>query len=286
MNKKVFKAMWLSVIAVVVVTVSSCSSDSDFFGLDGLEDFKSTHISTKSGLVDISEYLDMSNYNSGHNISESDLLILTKAEERLSVIMTLNGYEIQQKNGKEVNISEQLYDYIEENYRSLNSLMGYNKNRIPKRQLSRNTEVNSKNDCVAYAIANALNISYNTVDTALKNKYSEYRSGNGLQQGHLEEAMKLFNSSACERSTLYPYAGFNGSENIISLQGGVFGNNGHAVTALKVTKANSGQWNYVWYHDYQSGGGDHYYMIWPESEYNTVPTKDKFNNTVISIYVY
>ena len=37
MNKKVFKAMWLSVMAVAVVIVSSCSSDSDFFGLDGVD---------------------------------------------------------------------------------------------------------------------------------------------------------------------------------------------------------------------------------------------------------
>lgn len=41
MNKKVFKAIWLSVMAVVVVIVSSCSSDSDFFRLDGLEDMES-----------------------------------------------------------------------------------------------------------------------------------------------------------------------------------------------------------------------------------------------------
>jgi hypothetical protein len=38
MKKRIFKAMWLSVMAVAVVTVSSCSSDSDFFGQDGMEE--------------------------------------------------------------------------------------------------------------------------------------------------------------------------------------------------------------------------------------------------------
>jgi|GEM_PF-4998675 len=54
MNKNVFKAMWLSVMAVAVVTVSSCSSDSDFFGLDGLEDI----YNQRNGMIESNEYID------------------------------------------------------------------------------------------------------------------------------------------------------------------------------------------------------------------------------------
>ena len=58
MKKRIFKAMWLSVMAVAVVTVSSCSSDSDFFGLDGLED---VDIFTNPSTINQSELLELAN---------------------------------------------------------------------------------------------------------------------------------------------------------------------------------------------------------------------------------
>lgn len=283
---KMIAAMAISILSF---TITSCSND-DFFGLDIDNDNYDSGYNDVFDLNDSFEYLEMSDYNAGQNINDSDFSILCKAEERLTVVMTKNGYKIKQKNGKAVNISQQLYNYIEDNYEHLNYLMGYSKmTKAFKRKKTGNREGEgslTESDCVGYSIAYALEKDFSFVDSELKGRFADYRAGLGLDPDSLEAAMKMFNTNALSRNTLHPFAGFDDNTNEISLHGGVFGNNGHAVTAVKVKKNPSGLWYNVWYHDYQSGGIDHYYMIWPDDECNIVPTVDKMGNTVISVYVY
>lgn len=58
-------------------------------------------------------YLEFSNNVDLSNLAQSDLQILALAHDRITITITNEGYfEIRQKSGKEVNISEELFSFI------------------------------------------------------------------------------------------------------------------------------------------------------------------------------
>lgn len=234
MTKRVFSAMWLSVMAIAVLTVSSCSNDSDIFGLDGLEDVANKYAKAT--------FLELSDYSNLYNLSEDDLLILSEAEMRLNIKVKKGLYTLGYNNGNAVNISERLYDYISQNYNYYNSLVAKSNNIV--RTKSSNPETADRNDCVPIAISHYLNIPYETVVSELANK----------GQIELLDAVKVFKSSASSQSSLP-----------IGTNSGILAVYNHAVNLVSVASSYSYAYNkdvyYVYYKDWQQNSPDGTYFI-------------------------
>ncbi len=109
-----FKGMYallVVVAAVIGITIyGSCSADGDFWGFD--EECALTE-NTRAEKKDMSEYLTLSTYNS-KEWSSKDYDILTKAIGRIGVSFseTKHCYEFNASSGKQINISDSLYNRI------------------------------------------------------------------------------------------------------------------------------------------------------------------------------
>lgn len=201
MKKRIFKAMWLSVMAVVVVTVSSCSSDSDFFGLDGLEDFKSTQISTKSGLVDISEYLTISTCNS-EKWTENDYRSIDKAIQRMNISYSKNRNQYiinEQVKASELNMSDSLYCAVTTMLEYTNYIFANSSNNNKRRIKSRSTEQGGLYilpDCVPAAVSNmGQNApSYESAIAKCDELYPNWRNEGGIPSASVESFIELYTS--------------------------------------------------------------------------------------------
>lgn len=111
---KEFKGMYallVAVAAMIGVTIyGSCSADEDFWGFDN--EYASSE-NTRSEVKDMSEYLTLSTYDSKEWTSK-DYDILTKAIGRIGVSFseTKHCYEFNASSGKQINISDSLYNCI------------------------------------------------------------------------------------------------------------------------------------------------------------------------------
>ncbi len=247
MKKRIFKAMWLSVMAVAVVTVSSCSSDSDFFGLDGLEDFKSTHISTKSGLVDISEYLDISTCNS-EKWTENDYISIDKAIQRMGIsfLESKNQYVIDFRNAEDINVSDTLFNLIESMFEHSNAIFKESSDKLLRVKTRCIESVMTIPNCVPAAISSMGKDAplYSVVISRCDELYPNWRNSGGVP-GYAVHG--LIN----EYTTVVQYTdmGFCGPSNTSLNNIVMLINSSHAVNAYSCSKMGT---TLIYYHDNSS----------------------------------
>lgn len=283
MKKRTKKMVMLLFATFTGIAAISCSSD-EFYGFDSKEDIELNILSVKN----YQNYLELSRYDQGSEMSQSDFEILCEAESRLDFSTKKGLIIIAQTSGSEVNISEDLFKYIKNNYDHLNKIRNYSKQKAAKRVKRNNPEgdYNSKDhNGIAHSIAGTLSIPIEYVDSVLNVHFIEYRNGQGISPSNFLQAFQLIKTNAQERNTLYPFVSFSGGgTQITSLQSGIFNQNGYATASVKVQNTLTGNVWSVWYHDYLSGGVDHYFNI--TNEGNVVPTITTTGVTAIDNYYY
>ena len=181
MKKRIFKAMWLSVMAVAVVTVSSCSSDSDFFGLDGLEDMdylNAVNSYNNSTFLD----LDIDTIKEWSTVS---LSILDEAEVRMGISYDkdLRLFAKNQLSASDLNISKKLYDAIWTNYKSLNVKFHENKNNL-LRSKSRSVEGGGENNCFVLSANACSGVPIGRIIAQCNYEDPGWQSRGGIDLGH------------------------------------------------------------------------------------------------------
>jgi hypothetical protein len=251
MNKKVFKAMWLSVIAVVVVTVSSCSSDSDFFGLDGLEG--TIYLNPLTNYQN-EKYLDIEKLYF-KDFTDNDWNNYIEAESRLSFKYSNDGQcSIIQTSGEEVNISDKLFECIKNSIENSNLLLSNEKSRkIVARSLNRNVEAGLLgNDCVGQCIADYCGLDINNVNQTIASNYPQYINGDGISPDKLLDVVKLFKPDASSQSKFYPNDIFFGEKTI----DGIIALTGHTVVIDKIKYYYSANKYHIWAHDPQNSNSN------------------------------
>lgn len=230
-----FKGMYALLVAVAacigITIYGSCSADEDFWGFD--EEYISTE-NTRAEKMDMSEYLTLSTYDF-KKWEKEDWDTFIKASIRLTVSVQKDGhYLICEKSGKEVNISEELYNTIKQGYNNSNKLIAQNSKRIPRRKSSSNESNNPVNspqtDCVGEAIAHYLNIDTQYVNDSLAKVFPTYAQ-NGIHRDSLLDAVKLFKRNASKQSKFVESDPVN-----TTYIDGIAAISGHAVNTVLIHK--------------------------------------------------
>lgn len=130
------------------------------------------------------EFLDIKTYDMS-KMTETDFKTIIKAMERLDVSRKDGLYVVKETSGNQVNISNQLFDFVKQSFSRTNKLL---KGRKLKNIIAR---INSGNpeDCVAHAIA-GLNagVSYAQADAYITSLYGS----NGVPPNALISVVQHF----------------------------------------------------------------------------------------------
>lgn len=172
---KNFRTIWLAIIAFMMITVTSCSNHEDYFGLD-VENKSNVKRTTRTSCIDCSEYLTISTYDF-NQWSDKDYDAFNTAMDRIGVEFSESKfrYVFEEPSGKEINISDSLYNCVVQMFEGTNlmldSLCNQNEG-IGTRMKTRAAESSSSNstklpDCVPVAISN-MGINAPSLEDALK----------------------------------------------------------------------------------------------------------------------
>ena len=208
-----FKGMYALLVAVAacigITIYGSCSADEDFWGFD--EEYISTE-NTRAEKMDMSEYLTLSTYDF-KKWEKEDWDTFIKASIRLTVSVQKDGhYLICEKSGKEVNISEELYNTSKQGYNNSNKLIAQNSKRIPRRKSSSNESNNPY------------------VNDSLAKVFPTYAQ-NGIHRDSLLDAVKLFKRNASKQSKFVESDPVN-----TTYIDGIAAISGHAVNTVLIHK--------------------------------------------------
>jgi hypothetical protein len=169
-NNNRFKGMYallVAVAAMIGVTIyGSCSADEDFWGFD--DEYTSTE-NTRSEVKDMSGYLKLSTYDP-FKWTYEDNVIVQKALNRMTLKHEGTKVIVKDKNGSDLNMSEELYNLIKDGFGDGYEVMQENhsgqsnkKKNISRRKTRDPENFNYHNctrkDYVGHAIA--LNVSQN-----------------------------------------------------------------------------------------------------------------------------
>ena len=142
----------------MIMTATSCSSDTDYFGLDDVNETYNAERTTRASFIDCSEYLTISSFDT-KDWSDEDFNAFSIASYRIGVNFskTKNMYVFEEPNGKYINISDSLYNCVIEMYERTNSFFNSSNNlngAMVSRMKSSAMESSSGNeqDCVPAAI--------------------------------------------------------------------------------------------------------------------------------------
>lgn len=242
--KKTKELMGLALIILV-----SCSQDSNFF-----VDFESESQYLSNDLLTTwqdSTYLDMKESYFG-NFTDEDWKVYMEAESRLSFVYSEKGQcSIIQKSGKEVNISDKLFEDIKRNVVSSNKMIKEvsNNRKILTRRTNRNVEPGLiGNDCVGQCIADYCNADLDYVNQTISQHYPQYASGCGIPLDMLLDVVRLFKSNADWQDKFWSTNIFFGEKDIE----GILALYGHAVVADKFKYIYSSNTYKIWGHDPQN----------------------------------
>lgn len=177
------------------------------------------------------------------NASVNDMNVLSKALGRLDVSKKKGLYHIKQTSGAQVNISEDLFNFIKGLYDHTNKIFqSYSLSYSLPRLKSGNPEEGTSSDCMAHAISYAGGGTYGTVGCYLLSQYN----GLSVPLSSFSDACQHFFPNG---STASIGEFSNGSMNnaiIIYMTGP---NTAHAVNGTYYDQSNGT----VWFHDPQSG---------------------------------
>lgn len=272
--KGLFKTIWVAAVAFVIMTATNCSSDTDYFGLDELEDVQCLY---SLNTYQDSNHLDMQE-SYFKNFTDEDWKIYIEAESRLSYIVSEDGQRsIVQKSGGQVNISDRLFDNIKSNIENTNKLISCNNEASIARIKTLNIEPELEgNDCVGLCIADYLNLDIVSVNKKIALEYPEYATGGGVLLANLLDVVRIFKPSAAEQSKFYPEDNFSGTQSI----SGILALHEHAVVISKIAYRDSTDNYYIWAYDPQNrlNFGSEIYK-------NEIPASREGGSTVIYKYV-
>lgn len=159
---------------------------------------------------DSESYLKLSPNVDFSNLSKGDLEILSQAFFRLDIKENEDGLlEIKQKNGKEKNISKELFDYIHLSIESSNKRILADITFIRNSIITREESVNTNSSCVAYSIAYATGQQFNDVNSWITDNYG----GNGVPSHEFYSVMNhFFDDGAQVPFTMFNDMDINGSD--------------------------------------------------------------------------
>lgn len=192
--------MWLSVMILAVLTITSCSSDElfDFYEIPN-EDYNNILNCEK-----YSEYLDWDFTGNLVDASDQEMEIYFLAKERCNYYPINGILKTNYKYGYEINISERLFIYIEECVNELNRSNLLSKKRAISRVKSSTVEgydiiYNGLNcPCFSLAYVKSLRngISYDAdlriaVNNALTNEFGDLYISGGLTSGNIPRAAEV-----------------------------------------------------------------------------------------------
>ena len=189
-----------------------------------------------------SPFLKMSTYRASQ-LTEEDYTILEEAESRLTILEQDGFYYIQERCGQDVNISEELYQFIRKGYKLKNQIRsGTNiaRYQIPRtKSMSENTS--ELPDCVFYAILNTgstkLNSpTYYTIKSYAETIQPDWIGNEGFTMSEADDIITHFVSATSHSSISY--------DSSVSLQKYIVivGNDEakHALNATRYVHRNSG----------------------------------------------
>lgn len=195
------------------------------------------------------KHLDVETYDMS-KMSANEVETVGKALQRLNISKKNGLYQIKQTSGAQVNISEDLFEYIKKGFEYTNKIICPKSfdNQIPRLKSGSQEgdedplPENNPNDCVAHGLANMGNVSYDSAYAYIDSSYN----GDGVPGSAMDSVVKNF----------YP----NSTENYLPPTGGSMDNamlifrdvngEGHAVNAEEYFPAT----NLIRFHDYSSGG--------------------------------
>ncbi len=278
----------ISAFIFVTLFAASCSSDA-FFGFDddSFDSISSGGNCIKNVInpsdLDCIEFLDLTNL-SLPKMTKEDLEILDKAEARLNITIINGVYNIREKSGSEINISERLFKFIISNFEKTNIIMRETAQTKVKRSKSGNGEVIISNDCVAYAISYMCELDYSTVNSWLSATFGQVYAQGGVPFDFVPYAVRHFRPTAYSHSS-YPTGGLFNSNTLsdgVMVINGINSNNYHAVNAQSYHEPGALNSNHiVRYYDSMDGRGGTLYIL-----SNNIPSYDLSNNKVVHMLVY
>lgn len=219
---------------VCLVCMMSLISLISLIGCQQEESFDEVH--------DNGDYLSLSPNVNYDQLTDTDLEILSKAFIRLDIRINEDGiFEIIQNSGRNINISEELFNYFllitEDANENLLSDIHFNRNRVQTRQEGDGP----KTDCVAWSISYATGLSYGEVNSWITNNYGS----NGVRSTDFYSVMNHFNNGA-----QVPFSMFNSMTITSNKKYVIVLNFTHAVTVVAKNGDN------IIYHDAQNNKTD------------------------------
>ncbi len=243
--KEFFKTIWLTVIAFVIMTTTSCSSDADYFGLDDVNETYNAERTTRASFIDCSEYLTISSYDIS-KWNDDDFNAYDAAVERIGVSFskTKNKYVFEEPNAEKINISDSLYNCVISMHEHSNMLI--NKVMIPydvavKRVKSSNTESLSPpssmtardNDCVPAAISK-MGVgapTYQAVIARCDSLFKDWDTNGGVPTSNVRELIEYYTPVVEETDLEFLDSDDEIFPRCVTLLGS---SGGHAVNAVRI----------------------------------------------------
>ena len=197
-----------------------------------------------------SEFLELSTYDDYSRLSPEDMDKFMEATGRVHVSLNNGSYQIKETLGAEVNISQQLFEYIKRAYDRTNNLFlsrNSNSSKLSTLRLKTSSFEDSgsgpKTDCMAHAISH---ISGTTTTYSAANTYYVATYGtDGVPSDKFHEACTHFVSGTTGTTSLLTQGANTNAILVLSVAGG-----GHAVNA----EFYSTTYGTLTYRDYQSNG--------------------------------
>ncbi|MGV8090433.1 MAG: hypothetical protein AB2L24_01025 [Mangrovibacterium sp.] len=189
-----------------------------------------------------SEYLELDSYEFS-NMSEKDMNTIGLALQRLDIDKNTGMYNIKQTSGAQVNISEELFDYIKRGFAHTNKIFKSNSlnSSIPRLKSGDtegdNTQPSDSTYCVAHALAGMGGVSFDDAKAYID---SIYGSG-GIPSNVIDSVVYHFYPNATD--SLY-----GGNMNNAFIYFSTSDSTGHAVNGM-FYDSESGV---IMYHDYQN----------------------------------
>ena len=180
--------------------------------------------------------------------SANEAKTMSKALQRLNINKKNGQYRIKQTSGAQVNISEDLFEFIKKGYEHTNKLIGPKSidNQIPRLKSGNpeddEPEGDYDKDCVAHAIANYGdgNVSYDSSFAYIDTNYNS----NGVPGSEMDSVVGHFLPNATNNNVPIYSDSLNNSILVIPNSWG----EGHAVNA-NYYDANTST---IYYYDYQN----------------------------------
>ncbi len=146
--------MLLSVCAAMALCINltgSCSADDDYFGLDD----ESYSYQTRAATSDTLRYLTLSTYDQ-EKWTDEEFATLADAAMRMGVYFSKskNKYVFSESNGKNINVSDSLYDLVKSQFEHTNSILNAKKSaKVRRRKTSSIETIGVVPNCVPTAIS-------------------------------------------------------------------------------------------------------------------------------------